>query len=211
MSKMCELSKIYTNHSIRVTGASLLTRMKYSLKEIMSVTGYKSDDKKKEMAKVMNQSLTKSDVELQKSIQAPNATSTKNVDQVQDAIALMPPPPPPTSNQPKVAEIAPNPEPVIPFEANLDEDVPNFNLMSILSEFNKEEMNENVPNMAQAMVPVNNTPQHSTSVVINKNQNQPGTPNMKNTTISSLIQQRNSPMFAGCKIGQVNITIQKKD
>ena len=93
------------------------------------------------MAKVMNQSLTKSDVELQKSIQAPNATSTKNVDQVQDAIALMPPPPPPTSNQPKVAEIAPNPEPVIPFEANLNEDVPNFNLMSILSEFNKEEMN----------------------------------------------------------------------
>ena len=151
------------------------------------------------MVKVMNQSLTKSDVELHKSIQAPNAT------------ALMPPPPPPASNQPNVAEIAPNPEPIIPFEANLDEDVPNFDLMSILSEFNEEEINENVPNMAQAMVPENNIQQPSTSVVINKNQNQPGTQNMKNTTVSSLMQQQNSPMFAGCKIGQVNITIQKKN
>ena len=41
VSKYCGLSKIYTNHCIRVTGASILTRMQFSASEIMSVTGHK--------------------------------------------------------------------------------------------------------------------------------------------------------------------------
>ena len=42
MSKTCELSQIYTNHSTRVTGATVLGRMNFSPKQIMSVTGHKS-------------------------------------------------------------------------------------------------------------------------------------------------------------------------
>ena len=42
LSKKIGLSKIDTNHSFRVTGASLLKRCKFSLKEIMLVTGHKS-------------------------------------------------------------------------------------------------------------------------------------------------------------------------
>ena len=38
----CQLSKIYSNHSIRVTGATILTRNKFSASEIMSVTGHNS-------------------------------------------------------------------------------------------------------------------------------------------------------------------------
>ena len=42
LSLNCNLSKVYTNHSIRVTGVSILTRMKFTASEIMSVTGHKS-------------------------------------------------------------------------------------------------------------------------------------------------------------------------
>ena len=37
----CGLSKMYTNHSIRVTGATIFIRMKFSASEIMAVTGHK--------------------------------------------------------------------------------------------------------------------------------------------------------------------------
>ena len=42
ISKKCGLSKNYTNHSIRVTGASVLTRENFSASEIMSITSHKS-------------------------------------------------------------------------------------------------------------------------------------------------------------------------
>ena len=58
ISTNCELSRMYTNHCICVTGTSILTRMQFSASEIMSVTGHKSvqslaiyqktDQKKKE-------------------------------------------------------------------------------------------------------------------------------------------------------------------
>ena len=41
-SANCKLSRIYTNHCIQVTGATVLTRMKFSASEIMSLTGHKS-------------------------------------------------------------------------------------------------------------------------------------------------------------------------
>ena len=72
VSKNCELSKIYTNHCIRVTGASILTRMQFSASEIMSVTGHKSvqslaiyqktDTKRKEeMGDVLGQAMQNCD------------------------------------------------------------------------------------------------------------------------------------------------------
>ena len=43
LSKACELSNHYTNHCIRVTGATKLARCgKYIAKQIMSITGHKS-------------------------------------------------------------------------------------------------------------------------------------------------------------------------
>ena len=40
ISKKCNLSRVYTNHCITVTGATILTRMKFSASEVMSVTGH---------------------------------------------------------------------------------------------------------------------------------------------------------------------------
>ena len=70
VSLKCKLSKPYTNHSIRVTGATILTRLNFSSSEIMSVTGHKSvqslaryqktqDKTKINMGNVMHQSMTR--------------------------------------------------------------------------------------------------------------------------------------------------------
>ena len=42
ISHSAELSKVYTNHSIRVTGTTLLGRANFSDKQIMAVTGHRS-------------------------------------------------------------------------------------------------------------------------------------------------------------------------
>lgn len=42
LSTLCNLSQIYHNHSIRVTGATILTQNKFSMAQIMAVTGHKS-------------------------------------------------------------------------------------------------------------------------------------------------------------------------
>jgi hypothetical protein len=42
LSKKCNLSKIYTNHSIRATGATMLSKGMYGPPQIMAVTGHKS-------------------------------------------------------------------------------------------------------------------------------------------------------------------------
>ena len=42
LSHNADLSKMYTNHSIRVTGTTYLTRKEFTPKQIMSITGHKS-------------------------------------------------------------------------------------------------------------------------------------------------------------------------
>ncbi|XP_048771872.2 uncharacterized protein LOC125677743 [Ostrea edulis] len=42
MSKSCELSQVYTNHSIRATGATVLSKEMFGPAQIMAVTGHKS-------------------------------------------------------------------------------------------------------------------------------------------------------------------------
>jgi integrase len=42
MSAKCGLSKIYTNHCIRATGATVLSEAGYNPADVMSVTGHRS-------------------------------------------------------------------------------------------------------------------------------------------------------------------------
>ena len=42
LSKSCGLSLIYTNHSIRATGATIMSKNMYGAAQIMAVTGHKS-------------------------------------------------------------------------------------------------------------------------------------------------------------------------
>ena len=72
---------------------------------------------------------------------------------------------------------------IVPFELNWDDDSADFDLLNILSEV--EENQQQVE--AQHNVPG-------------------GTGPNTNTTSSRLMQQRNSPMFAGCKIETSQLT-----
>ena len=42
LSKAADLSRIYTNHSIRATGASILSKSMYGPSQVMAITGHKS-------------------------------------------------------------------------------------------------------------------------------------------------------------------------
>jgi integrase len=71
LSKSCELSQIYTNHSIRATGATVLSKGRFGAAQIMAVTGHKSvqslsvyqrvhDEEKIQMGKTLSESLVPS-------------------------------------------------------------------------------------------------------------------------------------------------------
>ena len=84
LSRECHLSQIYTNHSIRVTGCTVLTRCKFSHSEIMAISGHKSvqslaiyqktkQKDKLRMGKALFQSMTRAEDEIdvnQKEIEA---------------------------------------------------------------------------------------------------------------------------------------------
>ena len=75
VSEFCNLSRIYTNHSIRATGITVLTRLNYTTSQIMSVSGHKSvqslaiyqktaEKEKIDMGKVLYQSVTRPEEEI---------------------------------------------------------------------------------------------------------------------------------------------------
>ena len=75
LSTHCKLSQKYTNHSICVTGLTVLTRMQFSTSEIMSVLGHKSvqsltnyqktnQQQNISMGKVLYQSMTRAEEEI---------------------------------------------------------------------------------------------------------------------------------------------------
>ena len=166
VSEKCGLSMIYTNHSIRVTGITVLTRMQFSTSEIMSVSGHKSvqsltnyqktkSKQKISMGQAPYQSMTRSEEDIQ--IQGQRALPSNNEGQL--AIQY--------SNPSENAVAAPAKKPnvsdsIVPFEPSFDNDVPDFDLVSILDEFEKED-NKKKDQFMQNQVSVSTT----TSNVVN--------------------------------------------
>ena len=190
LSKTVGLSKIYTNHCIRVTGASILSRCKFNNKEVMSMTGHKSvqsltiyqrvqEKTKIKMGQVLGASLSKDDDDLLKQIE--NAPTPLQLQA-----------PPPKNPSPVMAIEAPPPsnvnQEILPFEPNFEEDTSNdIDWLKYLCEV--EQQTKELPQFAAS-------------------ENKTVTP-QTDTKVSNTMMQRNSPMFAGCKIGNINITINK--
>ena len=183
VSKKCDLSMIYTNHCIRVTGATVLTRMKFSASEIMSVTGHKSvqslaiyqktkEKEKTQMGKVLFQSMTKPEDQI-------NITQQRAIAPSQPQQAIMPPPPPPAVAEKPNAQAA-----IVPFQPQLDDqEVPEFDICEILEDIEKQ--NQQGPSAtSKALV----------------------TSNKSNTNVMN-----NTPKtcFANCTIGNITFNIQK--
>ena len=126
VSQKCQLSRTYTNHSIRVTAATVLTHLKFSPSEIMSVTGHKSvqsltvyqktkGDQKMEMGDVLFQSMCKEGaISRQKAVNPPPKQ-----------LAL----PPPVADKENAIDV------IVPFNPTFeDQEVPEFDLSSILND-----------------------------------------------------------------------------
>ena len=197
VSKNCKLSQIYTNHSIWATGITVLTRLKFSASEIMSVSGHKSvqslanyqrtkSTQKIDMGSGLFQSLNRRESEIE--LPCPRA--------------IMPAPPPPAVHETALVPVQQNrmpiPQPcaamvtlavqekpnsdtaIVPFEATFDDNIPDFDLLSALCE------------------------------VENSQKNTAGTVQVP-TTVSNTIMNNipKTSMFSNCQIGTINFNITK--
>ena len=189
LSKEAGLSRKYTNHSIRVTGASILTRCKFQDKEVMSMTGHKSvqsltiyqrvhDKTKMKMGKMWQKSLTEDDDTLLKSIEntpAPVAIQQKKEVTAPTPLKAIEPPAENSTPQENVQGA------IIPFEPNFDDkDLEGIDWLKVLCDAENANKEDTVVQLKDNLVS------------------------------NTLMQQRNSPMFANCRIGNINININKK-
>ena len=195
VSRKCNLSQIYTNHSIRVTGCTVLTRCKFSNSEIMAVSGHKSvqslaiyqktkQKEKVKMGKVLFQSMTRKeeDIDVNQKVKEIEAPPQKQ--------AIMPPPrlqvaEMPSCNMAVRSENATTPifphenkenaaTALLPFEANFNEDdVSDMDILSAICGVNK----------------------NTTTTVSNT---------------SNIMTNMPRAMFANCQIWSINITFSKK-
>ena len=147
---------MYTNHSIRVTGVTILTRMKFIASEIMSVTGHKSVQsltiyqrtqyKKIEMGNVMDLCMTRAEEEVKHQIQGrpePCAIEYSNPE-----VAVV-------KEKPNVSSA----NAIIPFESDMDtnQEVPDFDLMALMNDIKREQERAPVLNTTTSNI-LNNIP-----------------------------------------------------
>lgn len=89
LSKFCNLSQVYTNHSVRATGTTILARNNFSDAQIMSVTGHKSStslvpyhgvssEEKFAMGRVINETVSVNPESLPASRTLPSISSNGN-------------------------------------------------------------------------------------------------------------------------------------
>ena len=188
LSENCELSKVYTNHCIRVTGTTFLMRNKFSAKQVMAITGHKSLNSLSIYQKVSTDEKLAMAFSMQYYLQVDNPYQAPH-QQINEPIALK------AVNQlsPKVTSenaITPstskatgyNMNELVEYESeNPLADIPEFDLQNIIDTIEQESMTTTQTD-------------HSTTTVAQK------------TTYKRSPQ---IPIFQNCKIGNINIHIHK--
>lgn len=230
-SKNCKLSQRYTNHDIRVTSCTLLFHCKFTNKEIMAISGHKSVnslaiyqkvnfEQKIQMGKTFNIALTNPEklrqihpsipsgnadlldvsnaadlLALLDTVDKDQANDTAEKENAQQDMQLVPfqQPRPSTPQMPLV----PVPEPVQPERPSTsgttgmqsDPEVPNFDILDFLNDLDDEHLNTvaNPSGNVQANVPAVT----------------------QNTVVSKRTNMPQMPLFNNCKIGKINININK--
>ena len=189
LSRNYNLSQIYTNHSIRGTGCTVLTRCSFSYSEIMAISGHKSvqslaiyqktkENEKIKMGKALFQSMTKSEDEI-------NINKNQKENEAPKKLLALPPPQPAKPIMTIQSEEAVAPKNIIeknveaatvPFEANFeDEDISDVDLLSALCGVSED------ISMTNAI-----------------------------TNTRNVVNAVPKGMFANCHIGAINITINKQ-
>ena len=153
VSKKCNLSKIYTNHSIRATGITVLTRMNYTNSQIMSISGHKSiqslaiyqktaPKEKLEMGNILFQSVTKPEDEIMRPVlpQLQNIQQLKALPPVPTECAAVPLP---IEDATTTMENKENTTEIVPYEPNFNDDqVSDVDLLSAICGI-EQNVNEN--------------------------------------------------------------------
>ena len=213
LSKLCALSKHYTNHCVRVTGVTNLSRSNFSSKQVMAVSGHKSiqsleiyqkvdENEKLMMGMCLNYSLLKP----QEPIELLNAKENNNKENL---LSLPAPHHEPTPVTPSLLEIQPHAidraiKNIVNLETALvplgtppkvpeSEDF-NFDLSEIIKEF--EGKNDDDKALVLAATQIENQVTTMKTAVYKR-----GSP-----------QQKQFPTFTNCKfgnIGTLNIHIHK--
>ena len=200
MSHDAELSRSYTNHSIRVTATTYLGREDFSSKQIMAITGHRSlnslsiyqkvsTDKKLKMAYAMSSYLMM-DIPTKQIV--PMEGQQQEMPQLPSTSYETAPPSNATVTT-TLQEISTNPQEnnqqIVPYESEdpfSDTDLGDIDLANIIETIEKE----NTTAMTQSATGGNLT----TNI-------------MKHHTVQKRSPQ--IPMFNNCKIGNINITINK--
>ena len=160
ISKNFNLSQVYTNHSVSVTGVTVLTRQNFSASEIISITGHKSVQsltryqktqakQKITMGNVMHQSMTREE----DLIVVPGRKKLENVRQAPALQYEIPQKSATTAIVPFKTNMEEQKENVndvvVPFEADFNEqEVPDFDLLEMLKEYDEPKKTERPPTTA---------------------------------------------------------------
>ena len=223
MSHIADLSQSYTNHSIRVTGTTYLTRSHFSANQIMAITGHKSinslaiyqkvsTDEKLAMAYAMSCYLQaiKSSVQPTASLGAPvqpTASITANTQEKINSEKALVPLNANSKEKPKTVtpstcnEIAvttheletsttKNTKQIVQFESEdpfEDAEIPDFDLGEIMETIEKEQ-----------------------TLALTQTSGPTTTTNMMHQRQFYKKTRPQIPVFNNCKIGNINITINKK-
>ena len=159
LSDKAKLSQKYTNHCIRVTGVTNLTRANFSAKQVMSITGHKSveslsiyqrvkEDEKLMMGMCLTYSLfnpqkakmIENNIEMPQNAEVPAIiTPQQDLNQVPPIQKLPALPLPP----PQQKDLVPLENAIVPYQPPPKlSDSPNFDLMALIAEAEKEELSD---------------------------------------------------------------------
>jgi hypothetical protein len=164
LSKKCDLSQVYSNHSIRVTGATILSRQNFAASQIMAVTGHKSVSSVSVYQRVSDREKLQMGMALKSGI-SPTAAQPLAI-MPSDAPLSLQPALPPSSLQPALPPSSM--EPAVPLSSLEHSQLSGTDLDNLFCDFNSL---------------------HSTTSTNNSNVS--------------------FPYFNNCKIGSLNITINK--
>ena len=231
LSEKLKLSQIYTNHCIRVTGATNLTRANFSPKQIMSVSGHKSLESLAIYQKVANDEKMMMGMALTYSLLCPHdIAKITNTNQVST---------PTPANPVIIQQKDPQPLLALPAPMPMTISTPDNSLLTIneqaITTKNKEYLQEVTEVAAQnAVIPMQSNDTTDTDfnlmeilqgfqnldddeILLKASQQAEITTTsvQKSTTTKSVIHKNinppgNSPNFVNCKIGNININIHKQ-
>ena len=192
VSRKCNLSQIYTNHSIRVTGCTVLTRCKFSSSEIMAVSGHKSvqslaiyqktkQKQKIQMGKALFQSMTRKEDDIDV-----NTPKKKEIEGPKQHKAIMP--------ARNLTDMAAQSETALaPYDQDQNKENTTQPLIPFEAEFDKDDLSD-----MDILSAICGVPEVTTSTVSNT------------TNTSNVMTTIPKAMFANCQIGSINITFARK-